>query len=413
MKDMNTQPTSQSNDALPPVMDPSTPTPPTSSAPQSPKRLPRRHGRLLGAVMLVGLVGLITGFAGAQLSSMLSGSNEPASRLSSGEDGNKIITEEEENISSVVAKVSPSVVSIVTEAEATMFPFGGSSTEQGAGTGIIVSKDGYVLTNKHVVEGVDTVGVVLTDGTAYEDVEVLGSDPLNDVAFLKIPGATDLTPADLGDSTSVRVGQKVIAIGNSLGQYQNTVTSGIISGTGRPVSAQAGNSIETLTDLIQTDAAINPGNSGGPLLNLQGQVIGINTAIAADAQGIGFAIPIGATKGILKGVLDGRGVQRAFLGINYIPVTADTADRFNLSVKKGAYVYNGEDRSAVASNSPAAKAGIKNGDVITKVGDIEVGDRGSVASLVAEYAPGETVQLTVVRDGRTLTLDATLTAYNR
>ena len=191
------------------------------------------------------------------------------------------------------------------------------------------------------------------------------------------------------------------------------MTSGIISGTGRPVSAQAGNSIETLTDLIQTDAAINPGNSGGPLLNLQGQVIGINTAIAADAQGIGFAIPIGATKGMLKGVLAGKGVQRAYLGINYIPVTADTADRFNLSVKKGAYVYNGEERSAVAEGSPADEAGIQNEDIITKVGDIEVGDRGSVASLVAEYAPGDTIQLTLVRDGKELTVDATLAAFER
>lgn len=413
MKDMNTNSTPQSNEALPPVVDSSAPQTPAPVS-QPPQRSSRGRKGLLGAVLLVGLVGLLTGFAGAQLSSMLdSGDNQRASRLTSGEDGNRIITEEEQNISDVVAKVSPSVVSIVTEAEATMFPFGGSSTEQGAGTGIIVSENGHIMTNKHVVEGVDTVGVVLTDGTRYENVEVLGTDPLNDIAFLKIPDVNDLVPAELGDSTSVRVGQKVIAIGNSLGQYQNTVTSGIISGTGRPVSAQAGNSVETLTDLIQTDAAINPGNSGGPLLNLQGQVIGINTAIAADAQGIGFAIPIGATKGMLKSVLAGEGVERAFLGINYIPVTADTADRFNLSVKEGAYVYNGEDRSAVASNSPAAKAGIKNEDVIIKVGDIEVGDRGSVASLVGEYAPGDTIQLTLVRDGQTMTVDVTLAAYQR
>ena len=414
MKDMNTHSTPQSNEALPPVVDTSAPQTTPPPAHQSPQRPPKRHGRLIGAIVLVGLVGLLTGFAGAQLSSILDGDDDQrASRLTSGEDGNRIITEEEQNISDVVAKVSPSVVSIVTEAEATMFPFGGSSTQQGAGTGIIVSENGHIITNKHVVEGADTVGVVLTDGTRYENVEVLGTDPLNDIAFLKIPDVNDLVPAELGDSTSVRVGQKVIAIGNSLGQYQNTVTSGIISGTGRPVSAQAGNSIETLTDLIQTDAAINPGNSGGPLLNLQGQVIGINTAIAADAQGIGFAIPIGATKGMLKGVLAGKGVQRAYLGINYIPVTADTADRFNLSVKKGAYVYNGEERSAVAEGSPADEAGIQNEDIITKVGDIEIGDRGSVASLVAEYAPGDTIQLTLVRDGKELTVDATLAAFER
>lgn len=408
MKNTDTPPNPQTNEILPPVMQPG------DKPPDAPRvnSTPRRPQRTIGMVLLVALVGLITGFAGAQLSSMLQDDNQITSRLSSGEDGNKIVTEEEENIANVVAKVSPSVVSIVTESESMSFPFGNSSTEQGAGTGIIVSEDGYILTNKHVVEGVNTVSVVLTDGTTYEDVNVLGSDPLNDVAFLKIPNANDLTPAELGDSTSVRVGQKVIAIGNSLGQYQNTVTSGIISGTGRPVSAQAGNSVETLTDLIQTDAAINPGNSGGPLLNLQGQVIGINTAIAADAQGIGFAIPIGATKGILKGVLAGKGVQRAFLGINYIPITADTAERYDLPVKKGAYVFNGEDNNAIANNSPADKAGIENKDIITKVGDIEVGDRGSVASLVAEYAPGDTIELTLIRDGKTMTVEVTLAAYS-
>jgi serine protease Do len=267
------------------------------------------------------------------------------------------------------------------------------------------------MTNKHVVAGASTVGVALSDGTTYADVQVLGTDPLNDVAFLKIPNVNGLPAAELGDSTSIRVGQKVIAIGNSLGQYHNTVTSGIVSGTGRPVSAQAGNEVETLTDLIQTDAAINPGNSGGPLLNLQGQVIGINTAIAADAQGIGFSIPIGATKGILKGVLAGKGVQRAYLGINYVPITADVAEFYKLSVKKGAYVFNGEGKTAVAADSPAAKAGIKDKDIITKVGDVEVGDRGSVSSLVAEFAPSDTIKLTIIRDGKTMTVDATLTAF--
>jgi S1-C subfamily serine protease len=177
------------------------------------------------------------------------------------------------------------------------------------------------------------------------------------------------------------------------------------------VAAQAGESVETLTDLIQTDAAINPGNSGGPLLNLHGQVIGLNTAIAADAQGIGFSIPIGATKGLLKGVLAGKGVQRAYLGVNYVPITADVAEHYKLSVKKGAYIYNGTDKTAVAANSPAAKAGIKDKDIITKVGDIEVGDRGSVASLVAEYAPGDTIKLTVLRGNETLTVNVTLVAF--
>jgi serine protease Do len=363
---------------------------------------------VIGGVVVLALA---AGYGGARLATLgQTNDSNLASRLNSGSDGNALVTPEEENLASIVSKVSPSVVSIVTQSKTNDFYYG-SSTEEGAGTGVIVSKDGYIMTNKHVINGANTVGVILSDGTTYDDVQVLGSDPLNDVAFLRIPNVRDLPAAELGDSTSVRVGQKVIAIGNSLGQYQNTVTSGIISGTGRPVAAQAGQQVETLTDLIQTDAAINPGNSGGPLLNLHGQVIGLNTAIAADAQGIGFSIPIGATKGLLKGVLAGKGVQRSYLGVNYVPITADVAEHYKLSVKKGAYIYNGTDKTAVAANSPAAKAGIKDKDIITKVGDIEVGDRGSVASLVAEYAPGDTIKLTIVRGDKTITTEVTLVAF--
>ena len=405
MKNMDTNPPHNQQPSLPPVV-----TNPTIANPgPAPAKTRRRPGRMVTTIVLASVFGLLAGFGGAKLASN-SGDDQYSSRLSSGVDGNKIVTQEEENLASVVSKVSPSVVSIITQSEAMDFYFG-SSTQEGAGTGIIVSKDGYILTNKHVIEGVDSVGIALSDGSTYSDVEVLGTDPLNDVAFLKIPNVNDLPAAELGDSTSIRVGQKVVAIGNSLGQYQNTVTSGIISGTGRPVAAQAGDQVETLTDLIQTDAAINPGNSGGPLLNLQGQVIGINTAIAADAQGIGFSIPIGATKGILKGVLAGKGVERAYLGINFVPITADVAERYKLPLKKGAYVFNGEGKTAVAEGSPAAQAGIKDKDIITKVGDIEVGDRGSVSSLVAEYAPGDTIKLTVLRDGKTTTVDAKLTAF--
>ena len=371
---------------------------------------PRRR-KTLWIVVVVVILAMAAGFGGMKLYTVLFPANNTLiSRSSSGVDGNQVITQEEEDVAGVVSKVSPSVVSIVTKSQGSSFY--GTAEEEGAGTGIIVGKDGYIMTNKHVVDGATIVGVILADGTSYDTVKVLGSDPLNDVAFLKIPDVSNLPTAELGDSTSVRVGQKVIAIGNSLGQYHNTVTSGIISGTGRPVSAQSGNSIETLTDLIQTDAAINPGNSGGPLLNLQGQVVGINTAIAEDAQGIGFAIPISATKGILKGVLENGTVKRAYLGINYIPITAVVAKEYNLSVKSGAYVYSGNDKTAIASGGPADKAGVKDKDIITKVGNIEVGDRGSVASLVAEYAPGDTIELTLLRDGKTMTVRVTLVAYS-
>ena len=359
----------------------------------------------VGVLMLAGF-----GFAGYHLYSFISQSKTSVTeRQQVEDDGNRIITKEEEDIASVSAKVAPSVVSIITTSHSSIYRYG--AEEQGAGTGIIVSSDGYVMTNKHVVNGASSVQVLLSDGTSYPDARVIGADPLNDIAFLKIPDVKDLQAAELGDSTSIRVGQRVVAIGNTLGEYQNTVTSGIISGTGRPIAAENGNSVEALTDLIQTDAAINPGNSGGPLLNIKGQVIGVNTAIVEGAQGIGFAIPIGATKGALKGVLKGGPVEHAFLGVNYVQVTAEVKKQYGLSVSKGAYVFNDGSQSAIVSGGPADKAGIKDKDIITKVGEVEVGSRGSVASLVAEYAPGDTIELTILRGDRTLTVKVTLAAY--
>lgn len=372
---------------------------------------PRR--RPPGVLIVVAIVILCAaaGFGGVNLyyaiSEKIGGDVTPRQTVVN--DGNQQITVDEEVIATVVEKVSPSVVSIVTSLQTTSL-YGEAQEEEGAGSGIIVSNDGYILTNKHVVDGADTVDVVLHDGTTHKNVKVLGSDPLNDIAFLKIDNVSNLSAVELGDSSSVRVGQKVVAIGNSLGQYQNTVTSGIISGTGRPISAYAGDQVEHLTDLIQTDAAINPGNSGGPLLNLSGQVLGINTAIVEDAQGIGFAIPVNATKGMLKGVLEGRGVQRAYLGVTYVTITAATAEEYSLPVKRGAYVYNGNE-TAVVAGSPAAEAGVRDKDIITKVGELEVGAKGDVGSLVAEYAPGDTIELTVLRDGQTITIKITLATY--
>lgn len=325
-------------------------------------------------------------------------------------DGNQTRTSTEETVTSVADKVSPSVVSIVTNI--TQQSYFGSTSSEAAGTGIIVSSDGYILTNKHVISDAQSVQVVTADGTTYDNVTVVGTDPLNDIAFLKIKDASGLTPAQLGNSSTVRVGQSVVAIGNALGQYQNTVTSGIISGLGRPVQAgdSTGSSTESLTDLFQTDASINPGNSGGPLLNMAGQVIGINTAVAQNAQGIGFSIPINATKGLLKSVLAGKGVQRAYLGVHYVEITPDVAKKYNLSVKQGAYVFD-DGGAAVVSGSPADKAGIKDKDIITKVNGETVGSSAGVASLVGEYAPGDSITITVVRNGQAQDVQVTLGAY--
>lgn len=371
------------------------------------KRGGSKTGKYIAIIFLVFAGCFAAGLSGGYIASQLSSESSSINRNSS-QDGNKVVSAEEEDISEVAKSVSPSVVSIVTEAQSqSLF---GADTQQGAGTGIIVSEDGYILTNKHVTSGARNFSVVTNDGTVYDNVKLVGEDPLNDLAFLKINGAKGLKPAKLGDSSSVRIGQKVVAIGNSLGEFQNTVTYGIISGKGRPVTAQDESGYETLTDLLQTDAAINPGNSGGPLTNLSGQVIGINTAIAEDAQSIGFSIPINSAKGILKNLLSTGKVQRAYLGINYVTIVPEVAKQYDLSVKKGAYVYS-DKGSAVISGSPAEKAGVKDKDIITKVGDLEVGEHGSVATLISEYAIGDKVALTVLRDGKTLTLTVELQAY--
>lgn len=380
-------------------------TAPVNTAQPSP-----RMRRTVGAI-LVGFICVLIGASAVLVAQETQDAGPSVTTHTTVEnDGNTITSPEEQTIDTVIAKASPSVVSVLTRITVNNY-FYGTSTQDGAGSGIIVSDNGIILTNKHVVNDATTVSVVLADGTTYEDVEVVATDPLNDVAFLKIPEASDLPVAELGDSSTVRVGQTVIAIGNSLGQYQNTVTRGIISGTGRPVVAQDGASVESLDDLLQTDAAINPGNSGGPLLNTSGQVIGINTAIIDGAEGIGFSIPINASKGILKQVLAGERAQRAYLGVRYVTVNAAVAKEFDLSVSRGAYIYTDSSMAAVVSGSPADRAGIQSGDVITKVNDVEVGKGGGVSSLIAEYAPGDTIAITFVRGNDTKTVKVTLSAY--
>ncbi len=269
------------------------------------------------------------------------------------------------------------------------------------------------MTNKHVVaDGTQTISVITADGTQYKNVKLVGRDPLNDLAFLKVQGAKNLTPARLADSNQVNIGQKVIAIGNALGQYQNSVTAGIISAIGRPVVAQEGSTSEQLEGLFQTDAAINPGNSGGPLVNLEGQVIGINTAIAPDAQGIGFSIPVNSAKGDIKSVISSGQLKRSYLGVHYISITPEIASTLNLDVKQGAYIYDNSGNSPIVSDSPAAKAGLHSKDIVTKVNNETVDARHGLAGLLAQYAPGTKVTLTIIRDGQNRQVDVTLGQYN-
>ena len=320
----------------------------------------------------------------------------------------------EGSIADIANKVSSSVVSIVTSTTSISF-FGRSYSSAAAGTGIIATSDGYIVTNKHVIDGATTITVILDDGTTYEDVKLAAYDPLNDVAYLKIDNVSDLPAATLGNSKSISVGQQVIAIGNALGEYQNTVTSGIISGTGRSLTAtdSTGTSSEELTDMIQTDAAINSGNSGGPLVNAAGEVIGINTATTNSADGIGFAIPISSVKGMLNQLIETGSAERAYIGVYSANITPELAKEYNLPVNKGVYIYSNTSYSAVMKDSPAAKAGIQDKDIITAVNGIEIGAAGSLSSLLGEYKPNDTVQLTVLRGNDQIQINVTLGAYKK
>ncbi|MBR3180527.1 trypsin-like peptidase domain-containing protein [Candidatus Saccharibacteria bacterium] len=315
----------------------------------------------------------------------------------------------EGSIAEVANSVSNSVVSILTEVKSTQYNlFYGptESTGSAAGTGIIVSSDGYVLTNKHVIDGATKIYVVLDNGTVYNDVSLVATDPLNDVAFLKINNAENLSAAKLGDSKTITTGQQVIAIGNALGQYQNTVTSGIISGTGRSLVATDSNyqSAETLTDMIQTDAAINSGNSGGPLVNAAGEVIGINTAVSS-GNNIGFAIPISSVKGMLNSLLKTGEAKRAYAGISYSSINASNAIENKLPTTTGAYV------NSVVSGSPADSAGLKQGDIIIAVDGIKIAANSSLGTLLGEHSVGDKATLTIIRGNNQQETTLTLTEY--
>lgn len=395
-----------------PRIDESTP----ASTPPAPENQPpaRKKSNKALVISLVSIFGTIIllglGIVGGIYASRYFSPNSTPS-LTSGADGNATITAEESSIASVAEKVGPSVVSIVTQTRSSS-AFGGASGEA-AGTGIVVSKNGYVMTNNHVLESATDVSVVDSNGELYENVQIIGRDPLNDVAFLKITADKEFTAATIGNSATIRTGQQVVAIGNALGQYSNTVTSGIISGTGRPITADTGTGdTESLTDLIQTDASINPGNSGGPLVNMAGQVIGINTAIVEDANGIGFAIPINATKGVLAGVLETGKITRSYLGVNYLTITPDVAREYKLSVNAGAYVFASGSTKPVAAGSPAEKAGLKSGDILTKVNNETIGTQGSLSSILGEYRPGDKITLTYLRDGKENTSALTLGTYS-
>jgi len=372
--------------------------------------------RFLSVAALI-IVSLSAGFAGGWLGTRNSNSTTV-------EKQQVVLKSQGELISSIANEVSPSVVSVevISQSRAvdSFFGFGGTREQQSAGTGFIIDKSGIIVTNRHVIpSGSTKIGVTLSDGTKFENVELIGrtsaSDPL-DVAFLKITDTKgkELKAARLGDSSTVKVGESVVAIGNALGQFQNTVTSGIISGHGRNVTAgdATGSASENLQNLFQTDAAINQGNSGGPLVNLDGEVIGINTAVAGDAQNIGFAIPMNDVKGVIDNVVRKGKLERPFIGVVFVPVTADIAKQYNLTVDQGAYIPPSVSvgQETVMADSPAGKAGIKEQDIIVKVNSDVIDESHSLTSLLGKYAVGDKVKLEIVRDGKHQTIEVTLSA---
>ena len=374
-------------------------------------------------LVLVGVVAsALVGFGAGWFGASRANSSDAIFNASLGSQ-KQIVTSEGELINKIAKIVGPSVVSVnVTSTSQNVDPFSGyglPQSEQSAGTGIILTASGLIITNRHVVPaGTTNVSVTLADGSELKDVSVVGrtSDSSSlDVAFLKINNARGhkLTPAVLGDSSKVQVGDAVVAIGNALGQFQNTVTSGIISGYGRSVQASSqgsGQNAESLDNLFQTDAAINEGNSGGPLVNLNGQVIGINTAIAGNAQNIGFSIPINDVKGLVDQVEQTGKLQMAWLGVYYIPLTNDIVQQYGLDVNHGAWIPSatilGQD--PIVSGGPADKAGLKQGDVIIKIDGQTISQSNSLTSIISRDRVGQHVTLTITRSGRTISVVAIL-----
>ncbi len=315
-------------------------------------------------------------------------------------------------VAAVVQNAGPAVVRIdATRTVSTNLPdnpiarhfFGGQMPQErvqrGSGSGFITRADGQILTNAHVVAGADTVNVTLKDGRTLEG-EVIGSDPVTDVAVVQVQ-ADNLPTVKLGDSDNLQAGEWAIAIGNPLG-LDSTVTTGIISATGRS-SSQVGIPDKRM-NFIQTDAAINPGNSGGPLLNTNGEVIGMNTAIIANAQGLGFAIPIADAQRIADQLIATGRVEHPYIGIQMVELSPEVKQRFEQSTGKALAADTGVLLAQIVPDSPAARAGLQPGDIIQRLAGEPVTESAAIQELVAAKSVGEDLTVTVLRDGATETL---------
>lgn len=365
-----------------------------------PRRL--RRGGLFVIIFLI--LSFIMGLVGGAGSLMLLASSSKFRDTLGFKGGNINLTttktekfklEESSAIIDAVSKVTPAVVSIATSTSIEDF-FGQVQEEEGGGTGFIITNDGLILTNKHVAESGENLTVLTDDGKSYS-AKIAALDPTNDLAILKIE-TTGLPVVELGDSNDLQIGQWVVAVGNALGEFQNTVTVGVISARERQLVASGSGQQEQLNNLLQTDAAINFGNSGGPLVNLAGQVIGINTAIAGGAQNIGFAIPVNQAKGALESYKKTGKIIKPFLGVRYATVTKQIAERIELSVDYGALIIAGRGQAAIVAGSPADKAGLKENDIILEMNGERIDENHSLAGRISQYQVGEEVELKYLRD---------------
>lgn len=285
---------------------------------------------------------------------------------------------------------------------------GTQKKEISSGTAFIISSDGLILTNKHVVSDIEAEYMVLMNDGKKKLARVLARDPVEDLAVLKIEGS-DFTTLTFGDSSKIKIGQSVIAIGNTLGEFRNTVSLGVVSGLQRSIVAEGpSGASEFLQELIQTDAAINRGNSGGPLLNIYGEVIGINTAVARGAENVGFAIPINKAKRDIENVKKFGKIIYPFLGIRYVMITKEIVDKEKLGYGQGALIVGSESDPAIVPGSPAERAGLKKGDIVFEINGEKIDSTHSLASLLQKYNVGDEIRLKIFRENKEIEFAAKL-----
>ncbi|MBI2465864.1 MAG: trypsin-like peptidase domain-containing protein [Candidatus Sungbacteria bacterium] len=387
--------------------------------------------------ILIMALALLAGFLGgyaANLAYLPDSSGLPAVSLEKPLAISKNSFAQEEAVVNIVKRYSPAVVSVIVSKDVPIIercfinPFGDDPffgqffggfqipsqcqkgterREVGGGTGFIVSSDGLIVTNKHVVAEAAAEYTVLTNDEKKYPAKVLARDPLKDLAILKIEAAA-LPVVVLGDSSNLQIGQTVIAIGNALGEFRNTISLGIVSGLARTIVASGGGQTEELRNIIQTDAAINPGNSGGPLLNLKGEVIGVNVAVAEGAQGIGFALPVNEAKKSIQSVKTQGRIVYPYIGIRFVTLNETISKENNLPAAEGAWLKPGGAEEPVIKDGPAAKAGLKAGDIITEINGKKLVSQDPLSDAIQKFNVGQIINLKIIRGGQTLTIPVTL-----